>query len=122
MGEPGTTVPNKFSVLSRPWIVLLTDEETLPWQGPAVAVRPAVGPEGGVRDPRPTIAGGRVGDLRPTAKRNEDYVGHLEQSVIVDDYDNVAACRQAVHDSRARRAINDPIRPIDWAGIYWRRS
>jgi hypothetical protein len=42
--------------------------------------------------------------------------------VIVDDYGNVAGCRQAVHDFRARRGINDPIRPIDWAGIYWRRS
>jgi O-methyltransferase len=42
--------------------------------------------------------------------------------VIVDDYGNVAACRQAVHDLRERRGINDPIRPIDWAGVYWRRS
>ena len=42
--------------------------------------------------------------------------------VIVDDYGNVAGCRQAVHDFRAWRGINDPIRPIDWAGVYWRRS
>ena len=42
--------------------------------------------------------------------------------VIVDDYGNVAGCRQAVHDFRAQRGINDPIRPIDWAGVYWRRS
>jgi hypothetical protein len=27
-----------------------------------------------------------------------------------------------VHDFRERRGINDPIRPIDWAGVYWRRS
>jgi hypothetical protein len=33
--------------LSRPWIVLLTDKQTLPWQRPAAIVRPAVGPEGG---------------------------------------------------------------------------
>jgi O-methyltransferase len=42
--------------------------------------------------------------------------------VIVDDYNAIAACRQAVHDFRAQRGINDPIRPIDWAGVYWRRS
>jgi O-methyltransferase len=42
--------------------------------------------------------------------------------VIVDDYGNVAACRQAVHDFRARRGIVDPIRSIDGAGVYWRRS
>jgi Macrocin-O-methyltransferase (TylF) len=42
--------------------------------------------------------------------------------VIVDDYGNVAGCRQAVHDFRARRMINDPIRPIDWVGACWRRS
>jgi hypothetical protein len=42
--------------------------------------------------------------------------------VIVDDYGNVAGCRQAVHDFRARRAINDPIQTIDWGGVYWRRT
>jgi O-methyltransferase len=42
--------------------------------------------------------------------------------VIIDDYGNVAGCRQAVHDFRAARALKDPIRPIDWAGVYWRRS
>jgi hypothetical protein len=42
--------------------------------------------------------------------------------VIIDDYGNVAGCRQAAHDFRAERALKDPIRPIDWAGAYWRRS
>ena len=42
--------------------------------------------------------------------------------MIIDDYGNVAGCRQAVHDFRATRAIKEPIRPIDWAGVYWRRS
>jgi O-methyltransferase len=27
-----------------------------------------------------------------------------------------------VHDFRAARGITDPIQPIDWAGVYWRRS
>jgi O-methyltransferase len=42
--------------------------------------------------------------------------------VIVDDYGNVAACRQAVHDFRAAHGITDAIQPINWGGIFWRRS
>jgi O-methyltransferase len=38
--------------------------------------------------------------------------------VIDDDYGNIAACRQAVHDFRVAHAIKDPIRPIDWGGVY----
>lgn len=40
--------------------------------------------------------------------------------VIVDDF-NIEACRAAVHDFRASRRIDEPIQPIDWAGVYWRR-
>ncbi len=42
--------------------------------------------------------------------------------VIVDDYGCIPACRQAVHDFRQARGIADEIRPIDWTGVYWRRS
>jgi hypothetical protein len=42
--------------------------------------------------------------------------------VIVDDFGNVAACRQAVGDFRTKRAITDPIQTIDWGGVYWRRA
>jgi len=42
--------------------------------------------------------------------------------VIVDDYGNVPACRQAVHDFRAEQGITDAIQPIDWGGVFWRRS
>jgi Macrocin-O-methyltransferase (TylF) len=42
--------------------------------------------------------------------------------VIVDDYGNAPACRQAVHDSRAEHGIIDAIQPIDWGGVFWRRS
>lgn len=41
--------------------------------------------------------------------------------VIIDDY-QVAACRAAVHDFRDRHAIADPITPIDWAGVFWRKT
>lgn len=40
--------------------------------------------------------------------------------VIVDDYGGIEACRKAVHDYRASRRIESPIREIDWTGAYWR--
>jgi hypothetical protein len=42
--------------------------------------------------------------------------------MIVDDYGCIAACRQAVHDYREAHDIGDEIRPIDWTGVYCRRS
>jgi hypothetical protein len=42
--------------------------------------------------------------------------------LIVDDYGNVDACRQAVHDYRAKHHITETIERIDWGGAYWRRE
>lgn len=42
--------------------------------------------------------------------------------VIVDDYGSITACKQAVHDYRARLGITDPIVEIDWTGVYWRKT
>lgn len=42
--------------------------------------------------------------------------------VIVDDYGAMESCRRAVDDFRAHHAIADPIEPIDWTGVYWRRT
>ncbi len=42
--------------------------------------------------------------------------------VIVDDYGAVPACRDAVKDYRARFGIDEPIRQIDWTGIWWRKG
>ncbi len=41
--------------------------------------------------------------------------------VIVDDYNDIPACRQAVTDYRDAQGISSPIMQIDWTGIYWRR-
>jgi O-methyltransferase len=41
---------------------------------------------------------------------------------IVDDYGAVAACRQAVHDYRQRNSIGEPIREVDWTGVYWQKA
>jgi O-methyltransferase len=42
--------------------------------------------------------------------------------VIIDDYDAVDACRQAVHDYRDREGVLEPIQRIDWSGVFWRRA
>jgi hypothetical protein len=39
--------------------------------------------------------------------------------IIVDDY-NLPSCRKAVEDYRGKHRIDDPIVPIDDAGVYWR--
>jgi hypothetical protein len=42
--------------------------------------------------------------------------------VIIDDYNEMASCKQAVNDFRRTNGINDKIIPIDDVGVYWRRS
>ena len=41
--------------------------------------------------------------------------------VVIDDY-ILPPCREAVTDFRKRMKILDPIRPIDGAGVYWRKK
>lgn len=42
--------------------------------------------------------------------------------VIVDDYSALEGCKQAVDEFRAREGINDPIKQVDWAAVYWQRT
>jgi O-methyltransferase len=42
--------------------------------------------------------------------------------LIVDDYGCIPGCRAAVDDYRKDFGITDEIIPIDWTGVYWRRS
>jgi hypothetical protein len=42
--------------------------------------------------------------------------------LIVDDYGSLPNCRQAVSDFRKNHNIKDKIIPVDWTGVYWRRS
>jgi len=42
--------------------------------------------------------------------------------LIMDDYGAVPACKQATEDYRARLRIREPIVPIDWTGVYWRKA
>jgi hypothetical protein len=41
--------------------------------------------------------------------------------VIIDDY-YLTSCRQAVDDYRAAEAIEAELQPIDWTGVWWRKS
>lgn len=40
--------------------------------------------------------------------------------VIIDDY-FLPSCRQAVDDYRAGHHVVEPLEPIDWASVYWRK-
>lgn len=42
--------------------------------------------------------------------------------VIVDDYGDFEPCRRAVDDFRSANGITDQIIPIDWAGVFWRKT
>jgi hypothetical protein len=42
--------------------------------------------------------------------------------VIVDDYGQIKACKQAVDDFRRERGISDPICQVDRSGVYWRKE
>ena len=42
--------------------------------------------------------------------------------VIIDDYGDITACRQAVLDYRGRHGIAEEIMPIDWSGAFWQKQ
>jgi O-methyltransferase len=87
--------------------------------------------KGWFRDTLPTAPIERLAVLRLDGDLYESTIQALESLydklspggyVIVDDYGCIAACRQAVHDFREARRIDDPIRPIDWSGVFWQRA
>jgi O-methyltransferase len=41
--------------------------------------------------------------------------------VIVDDYNGIDACRQAVTDYRAAQGITAEIHDVDWTAVWWRK-
>jgi O-methyltransferase len=42
--------------------------------------------------------------------------------VIIDDYSDIPACRQAVADFRAEKDIAEPIIEVDWSGACWQKQ
>jgi hypothetical protein len=86
--------------------------------------------EGWFRDTLPAAPVERLAVLRLDGDLYEstaDGLTHLYPKVspggfvIIDDYGNIAACRAAVHDYRARHGVTEPIVPVDGAGVWWRR-
>jgi hypothetical protein len=42
--------------------------------------------------------------------------------VIIDDYNDIPACRQAVTDYRKSRGAAGDIIKVDWTGVYWKKA
>jgi O-methyltransferase len=42
--------------------------------------------------------------------------------VIIDDYNDIDECRQAVDDFRSEHSVEDPVERVDWSCARWRRS
>ena len=42
--------------------------------------------------------------------------------VIVDDYDAIQGCHQAVEDFRARHGLTEELHRVDWTCVFWRRG
>lgn len=42
--------------------------------------------------------------------------------IIIDDFGAVVPCAQAVSDYRQKHGITDRMIPIDWTGVYWKKT
>lgn len=42
--------------------------------------------------------------------------------IVIDDYNNIRACRRAVSDYRVDHGIGEEIRRVDWNGAFWQRE
>lgn len=86
--------------------------------------------EGWFRDTLPTAPIERLAVMRLDGDLYESTMDALSALypklsvggfVIVDDF-AIGACRAAVQDYREAHDITDPIEPVDWTGVYWRRT
>lgn len=65
------------------------------------------------------------GDLYESTWQGLDYLYprlSVGGFVIIDDYHSFTQCKDAVHDYRKAKAIDDEIVSIDASGVYWRRG
>jgi hypothetical protein len=88
--------------------------------------------QGWFRDTLPGLADqlGSIAVLRLDGDMYEstiDALTHLEPLVspggfvIVDDYNGIDACRQAITDYRNAHGITAAIHPVDWTAVWWRK-
>ncbi len=87
--------------------------------------------EGWFADTLPAAPIDRIAVLRLDGDLYEstmDALVNLEEKVtpggyiIVDDYNSLDACRNAVEKYRADHGITDEIHRIDWTGVWWQKS
>ena len=87
--------------------------------------------EGWFRDTLPQAPIGDLAVLRADGDMYEATIHILDNLydkvspggyVIIDDYGDYGACRQAVDEFRERRGIKDPLVVVDWSGVYWQKS
>lgn len=87
--------------------------------------------KGWFRDTLPVAPVGRLALLRVDGDLYESTTDALTALypkvsaggfVIVDDYGDIPACRQAVDDYRRAHGVSDPIVPVDWTGVFWRKT
>jgi hypothetical protein len=87
--------------------------------------------KGWFRDTLPTLPEEEIAVLRLDGDMYEstlDALVHLEPRVapggfvIVDDYNGIDACRQAVTDYRRSAQIDAPIHEVDWTAVWWRKE
>jgi hypothetical protein len=64
---------------------------------------------------------------RDMYESTSDVLTHLEPLVspggyvIVDDYNGIDACKQAVTDYRGAQGITADIHEVDWTAVWWRK-
>jgi O-methyltransferase len=87
--------------------------------------------EGWFRDTLPALASHTWSVVRLDGDLYESTTDGLENLypalspggfLIVDDYGAYEACRDAVHDYRAKHDVTEEIVTVDWTGAYWRKS
>jgi hypothetical protein len=87
--------------------------------------------EGWFKDTLPTAPIAKLAILRLDGDMYESTINSLDALyakvssggfVVVDDYNAVPACKQAIHDFRNQHNITAPIETIDADGVFWRVS
>lgn len=87
--------------------------------------------QGWFKDSLPNSPLERIAVLRLDGDMYEstmEALAHLYDKVsdrgylIVDDYGALPNCRAAVDDFRQDRGIRDPIKKIDWTGVFWQKG
>ena len=86
---------------------------------------------GWFKDTLPTAPIDRIAVLRLDGDMYESTIQAIEALYpklstggfcVVDDYGDIAGCRQAIHDYRQSQGITEQIVDIDGRGVFWRRS